>query len=293
MKNCVGLPGREGDAGFDRPQRQVVLEADGDAVLGAVQLQAHVVAARVVAGVGHQDQGVVVQGEHGRGGVHVAGPGEQLVTAVGAGGVDLDDLAAGHPADDVEVVHAAVAEDAAGDGHIGRRRRRRVEGGGPYRVQPAELAAGHGRAGRLEGGVEAALVADLDRDAGRLHPPLHLEALGHRAGDRLLAEHGQAGLDRGQDERRVGVGRGRHDDAVDPRGQQRRRAVGRLGAEPAGDLGGDGRDGVGDDQRVHAGRSVRVWAWNAPIRPNPIRPRRMVRSLLSVQCRRRRSGPSR
>src|SRR5215211_8567899 len=31
------------------------------------------------------------------------------------------------------------------------------------------------------------------------------------------------------------------------------------------------------------GRSVRVWAWNVPIRPNPIRPRRMVRSLLSVQ----------
>src|SRR5918995_1789542 len=31
------------------------------------------------------------------------------------------------------------------------------------------------------------------------------------------------------------------------------------------------------------GRSVRVWAWNAPIRPNPIRPRRMVGSLLSVQ----------
>src|SRR5215216_7816398 len=31
------------------------------------------------------------------------------------------------------------------------------------------------------------------------------------------------------------------------------------------------------------GRSVRVWAWNEPIRPNPIRPRRMVGNLLSVQ----------
>src|SRR5215217_2702266 len=30
------------------------------------------------------------------------------------------------------------------------------------------------------------------------------------------------------------------------------------------------------------GRSVRVWAWNAPIRPSPIRPRRMG-GLLSVQ----------
>jgi hypothetical protein len=228
----------------------VVLQADGDAVPGAVQLHAHVVAARVVAAVGHQDQGPVVQGEHGRRGVHVAGPGEQLVAPVGAGGVDLGHLPAGHPADAVEVVHAAVAEDAAGDGHIGRRGRRRVQGGRPHRVQPAQLAAGHGGPGRREGGVEAALVADLDRDAGRLDPPLHLEALGHRAGDRLLAEHGQAGLDRGQDELGVGVGRGRHHDAVDPRGQQRRRAVGRLGVEAGGDLGGDGRDGVGDDQRV-------------------------------------------
>src|SRR5215216_1771255 len=32
------------------------------------------------------------------------------------------------------------------------------------------------------------------------------------------------------------------------------------------------------------GRSVRVWAWNAPIRPSPIKPRRMVGSLLSVQA---------
>src|SRR5262245_49919488 len=31
------------------------------------------------------------------------------------------------------------------------------------------------------------------------------------------------------------------------------------------------------------GRSVRGWAWNAPIRPSPIRPRRMVEGLLSVQ----------
>jgi hypothetical protein len=114
-------------------------------------------------------------------------------------------------------------------------------------VQPAELAAGHGGAGRLEGGVEAALVADVDGDAGRLDPPLHLEALGHGAGDRLLAEHGQAGGDRGQDELRVGVGRRRHHHAVDPRGQQRRRRVGRLGAVPGGDLAGDVRDGVGDD----------------------------------------------
>src|SRR4029453_1474095 len=103
-------------------------------------------------------QGVVVQGEHGRGGVHVAGPGEQLVTAVGAGGVDLDDLAAGYPPDAVEVVDAAVAEDAAGDGHIGRRWRRRVKGGRPHRVQPAELAAGHGGAGRPGRRGEAALV---------------------------------------------------------------------------------------------------------------------------------------
>src|SRR5215211_1738409 len=31
------------------------------------------------------------------------------------------------------------------------------------------------------------------------------------------------------------------------------------------------------------GRSVRVWAWNEPIRPSPIRPRRMVAASFSVQ----------
>src|SRR5215217_1809198 len=31
------------------------------------------------------------------------------------------------------------------------------------------------------------------------------------------------------------------------------------------------------------GRSVRVWAWNPPILPNPIRPSRMLVRLLSVQ----------
>src|SRR3954451_12406857 len=48
----VRLPGRKLDPGLRGPDGPALVDAGGDAVLRAVHLQAHVVAAAVVAGVG-------------------------------------------------------------------------------------------------------------------------------------------------------------------------------------------------------------------------------------------------
>jgi hypothetical protein len=72
----------------------------------------------------------------------------------------------------------------------------------------------------LVGGVEAPLVADLHGNVRSLHPLEHLDALGDGAGQGLLAEHREPGVDRGDDQLRVGVGAGRDDDAVEARLEQ-------------------------------------------------------------------------
>ena len=140
MNAGYGTPGREGDARLDGPQRQPVVHPDGDAVLRAVHLEAHVVAPRVVAGVRDDRERPVVEREHDRGGVDVADLGEEGGAAVAAGRVHLDDLAAGHPPHRVEVVHGAVAQQPARAGDVRRGRRGRVERRGAERVQPAQLA---------------------------------------------------------------------------------------------------------------------------------------------------------
>ena len=71
MKNVCGGPAGKVAPGLDRPQRQPVLQPDRDAVRRAVQLQPHVVAAPVVAGVRHHREGAVVEREQGGRGVHV------------------------------------------------------------------------------------------------------------------------------------------------------------------------------------------------------------------------------
>src|SRR4051812_45299289 len=72
-----------------------------------------VVTAWVVAGVGHDRGGAAVEGEQRVRGGDVAEVGEEIFTVGAAGGVDLDDLPAGDPPHDVEVVDRAVAEDPA------------------------------------------------------------------------------------------------------------------------------------------------------------------------------------
>jgi hypothetical protein len=155
-EEVVRRPRGEGGARLDGAQRQLVLQPGGDAVLHAVQFQADVVAPGIVPGVGDDRDRAVVEGEDGRGGVDVARLGDVLGAAVAAGGVHLDDLAAGDPADGVEVVDRAVAEDAAGDGDVRRRRRGRVQRGRAHGVQFPELAADHGGARGHASGVEAA-----------------------------------------------------------------------------------------------------------------------------------------
>ena len=104
------------------PGRRCSSRPTTQVAVGAGQLHPDVVAAAVVARPLQRDQRAVVEGEHRSGLVDVAALGEEVRTAVGADGVDLDHLAAGDPAQDVEVVHVAVAEDAAGGRRCSQRR---------------------------------------------------------------------------------------------------------------------------------------------------------------------------
>src|SRR5207237_8016436 len=112
----------------------------------------------------------VGEGHDGRRGVDVAVPAEEVGAAVAAHGVDLDGLPAGDPADDVEVVHATVAEHAPGHGDVLGCRRFGVQGGRPYRGDPTELATVDRGLGGGDAGVEAALDAELDRHVGARAP---------------------------------------------------------------------------------------------------------------------------
>ena len=110
------------------------------APLLTVDLHAHVVAAAVVAGGADEDEGAVVEGEHGGGGVDVARLAEERRALVGAGRVDRGDLASGDEPQDVEVVDVAVAEDAARRRDVVGVRRGLVVGGRADRVDEPELA---------------------------------------------------------------------------------------------------------------------------------------------------------
>ena len=168
MKPPCGAPAGQGAPSAEASGVSSVQAGDQGA-LRAADLQAHVVAGAVVAGGGAGGEGAVVQGEQRDAGVDVVGGGEEVLAAVGAGGVHLGDLAAGDPPDDVEVVHGAVAEDAAGGREVAGVRRRRVAGAGPQGVGPAEPAGGDRLAQRPVPGVEAALEPDVQRD-GRVRP---------------------------------------------------------------------------------------------------------------------------
>src|SRR6185369_9780169 len=99
--------------GLGRTQRGVLVQTDRDRAEAAEDLHPDVVPGGVVPRTAHGDEGVVVEGEQGGGRVDIAVVAEEGLTAVRAGGEDADDLAAGEVPDDVEVVHGAVAEEAA------------------------------------------------------------------------------------------------------------------------------------------------------------------------------------
>src|SRR5439155_10202151 len=85
------VPGR---AGLDRADRAAPVDADGDAVGRAEDLEADVVAERVVAGSREDAERAAAEPEHRDGGVDVPVGGEPRRLAHGAVGVDLDDLLA-------------------------------------------------------------------------------------------------------------------------------------------------------------------------------------------------------
>ena len=89
MNDQCGGPGGEVDARLGRAQRPASRRGRR-AMVPALpsDLHADVVAGAVVAGGGDQDERAVVEGEHGGGGVDVAGLGEERLTLVGARRVD-------------------------------------------------------------------------------------------------------------------------------------------------------------------------------------------------------------
>ncbi len=130
--------------------------------------------------------------------------------------------------------------------------RGRVVAGQADRVDGAEGAGRDEPPGLAVRGVEAALEADLERDAGGLDVLHHPAGLVQLQGDRLLAEDRQPAVGAGPDEGGVGVGGGRDDHRLGP--VQRR--VDRLhgaGADGRGDGRRPGRVDVGDEQLRDAG----------------------------------------
>ena len=88
----------------------------------------------------------------------------------------------------------------------------RVQCGRAHGVNPAELAVGHRGAGREVGRVEPAGVADLDGHPAAVDVVGDGDGVGDDPGERLLAEHRDAGVDAGRDQLEVRVGgRGDHD----------------------------------------------------------------------------------
>jgi len=92
-------------------------------------------------------------------------------------------------------------------------------------------------------------VADLDRYVGPSDQVADLDRLVGSPGDRLLAERGHTGLDRGKEQGEVRVRGGRDDDAVHTRVEQRLRGLdGASLGDPRGNRVGGSSDRVSDDK---------------------------------------------
>ena len=244
-----------------------------------MHLHPHVVAAAVVAGGDSRDEGAVVEGEDGGGGVDVAGLAEERLALVGAGRVDATDLAAGDEADDVEVVDRAVAEDAAARRDVGGVRRRLVVGGRPDGVDEARArrrgppAAAAGSRGRSGAGSRCG--------PGRRCCPRAWRARWSRPGSRRPASRRRSGR------------RPRRPGAAAARGPGSQSAMTKPSRPESSRLAGSGANPspsrVATSRAASASASVttsssttsrpfRVSAWKAPIRPTPASPIRMCRS---------------
>ena len=251
-EEVVRRTGRELVAGIDIPHGRTLIPAGDHCVVKPVYLQPAVVAAAVIARRRHHPEGASLEGDHDGGGVDVAVLGELRVALDAAGGVDLDGLLPGDPADHVEIVHRAVAEDAAGARDVVHRRRSRVHRGAAHGVQRPQRAAVDRAFGGGECGVEPSLIAHLNRHARACDHLGHPRAFGGGGCDRLLAERRQPALDRGQRQLGMRGCRGRHHHPVHSRRQQRLDRINRLRTVFGRDRGDDLGSLVGDDQTVDA-----------------------------------------
>ena len=161
-------PAGGGAPGSTRAERRARVDADGDAVGGAEELEPDVVAERVAARAGEDRRA-----RRSRAGARPTAAStspwsrEPGRLAHGAVGVDLDDLLARDEADGVEVVDVQVAEDAARGGDVLLGRRRGIVAsrrGATSRLPSAPARTALAR--RAVAGVEPPLEADLDEDPG-------------------------------------------------------------------------------------------------------------------------------
>ena len=138
---AVGGGGRLRGARFERADRAARVQAGGDAVPGAEELEPDVVAERIVPCSREDRKRPAAQLEHGGRDVDVVVVGEPRRLAHGAVGVDLDDLLARDEAQRVEVVDVEVAEDAARGRDVGLGGRGGIVRRGARDQQAAERAA--------------------------------------------------------------------------------------------------------------------------------------------------------
>src|SRR6266568_6314787 len=131
-------------ARLDRADRTAVVDADGDAVGTAEDLEPYVVTERIPARTGEDPERAAAQPKDGDGCVDVAVTLEPAGLPDSTVGVDLGDLLAGDVANRVEVVDVQVAEDAARPGDVVLGRRCRIVRGGADDEQVAERTRSDG-----------------------------------------------------------------------------------------------------------------------------------------------------
>ena len=135
-------------------------------------------------------------------------------TALEVCGWISDDLGFGEPADQVDVVHGEVDDDA----DIGHARRKRPDPGDGDRQDVLVLDR---PLDRLDRRVEALDVSDHERDAGVVSRRDDVAAFLDRGGDWLLDQNVDALGDALQRDIMMQMGRRRDDERVDPLGKQR------------------------------------------------------------------------
>jgi len=148
----------------DGAVRITVFSRDG--ALAAEDLDALIVSVWRFAAVVDGPDGAIGEAEHDYGRVDVAGGSDLRIHADSGGREDLGDLGADQEAGHVEVVDGHVEKHAAGDLDVGNGRRAGVAADDMEEMRRADLAARDGAADALEIGVEAAVEADLEFDAG-------------------------------------------------------------------------------------------------------------------------------